>query len=38
MENLKKSSEEKGGAMTVNHKFRLILSAEPNDEFSISLL
>lgn len=38
MEDLKKQSEEKNGANTVNPKFRLILSAEPHKDFSISLL
>lgn len=39
MESLKKSSEEKGGAIKVDtNKFKLILSAEPTSSFSISLL
>lgn len=39
MDQLKKSSEEKGGAVKVDtNKFKLILSAEPNADFSISLL
>jgi len=39
MEGLKKSSEEKGGSLKVDtNKFKLILSAEPHNEFSISLL